>query len=438
MAVNWGTQNFGLGKPTTALNIQPGIQNFYTGRADRREESLANLTLDKEERALKKQGEIDLIRQSSINQQTGQINTKRYMGLLDQSGHYEELSKMTKRMNDAQDRQIKQRKAQEESFTKLSKIYANLETPEQKQRFYSEKMGGVGPDGQPIPITPQANAEIMGRTVEPSTRKEQLEAKQKQEMNALNEEFRTQYLPNLDISTLQTDKNARNEIVKEILSSKHWKSDLAKETIKALKGKTTNLGEQIANAINKVNVSELKLTGEEQKGLGAIEPAVKDLNKLITMYREGDTGTLLSAVKAVGSKIPWFGQRMFPNEAAYEQHQKVMSERFLRIATGAAAPDNEVKTYMSFLPAWGSTPAQAKAAVESFMDNVRAKANQSVSRLRALGTPESIRKANLIDSNIKLAFSKLKDITGSAQNVKNESDIMNMNAEQLKKYLEDN
>lgn len=417
--------------------------NMYTSiRADQRAQKLSELTLSKEEKAQKREADLQGIIKSSLTPE-GHINSEKAISELNRAGFIDEATHIQDRYTKAAEARRTAQDAQTKEMSSAFLTAADSKNPVEafllarKQGTESGwKMSpglvGYNPSDEEIATGKFANPKVLQeliyhgeKTLTPEQRiarakdtspdkalspKDQLEENRRKEGEALSEEFRTLMLPQLKVGNLATDKNARNELVKTINASKYWNTPLAKQVLEQLKGQSSSLAEDLAAVLSKANIAETRLTGEEEKGLGAVQAAVSDMNKLVEMYQAGETGTMASGAADKASRIPIIGQRLFAGPAEFGKHKDIMAERFLRAATGAAAPAAEIATYRGFLPEWSDTPAQAQVAQKAFMDNVKAKADQSVSRLRLLGTKESLAKANEIELNIGNMLNSVKPI----------------------------
>lgn len=147
----------------------------------------------------------------------------------------------------------------------------------------------------------------------------------------------------------------------------------------------------------KTKSQTLKPTAEEQKGLGAVGPAVEDLNDLVHQFKTKDISGAKNVGKGLKAKVPLAGKFLAPDAATFNQKKRVVSERFLRAATGAAAPAHEVRTYMGFLPDVGDPQDIAQNKLDVFKQNVKAKATQHTSRLRLQGF---VQEADIIENRI--------------------------------------
>lgn len=422
--------DYSIGQARTPLNIQPGIQNYFTGQANRR----ANIASEATQKAAKKTQTIaDMV--SRNTDETGKLNRENLKKDGLKKGMLGEVTKWTsdwaKQDKAIFNANVAKEKRESEILGRISegvlfaeKDYESQARAQESALFNMQKAGIQIPkvfrEGELGPAQQQAwntiftklgskdaKARLSGKAL---SAKDALKEKRTLALEAKSEEFRTKLLPTLNIENLATDKNARNLLVKQINESEYWNTPLAKQVMKELKGKSTNILEQMGKLLKTQNLAETKLTGEEKKALGGLAPAIEDMNRLTDMYKAGSTGGVASTLESFASGIPFVGQRAFKKAAEFNKHKTGMAERFLRIATGAAAPDAEVAKYEGFLPNWGDTPAQAQVAIESFMSNVTSKAQAAVSRLLIQGTPEARQKAETIKANIEDMLEQIKPI----------------------------
>jgi len=373
----------------------------------------------------KKQEEENIknIMQSSIDPTTGKLNAASaaeqflQQGDLGKAADLSKFAEIQQKQAAARQNQLQKEnellvQQQQKDFDAYARA-TRSQNPNAAIDYAKKNLGkyfpGVEMTSPDMKIKPEIHEQIMGKLSQP-VYKNQMEFQNKKRLKALDEEFATQYLPSVDVSTFTTDPEAKNKFIHATGQTKFRDAPAYHQFLKDTKGKGSNIIEQMAKIMGASNVKDLSLTGEEQKGLGSLEPAIKDMNTLVDLYKTGDTGTAGSSMAKYMAKVPFVGQRLFPDAKGFQKHKVIMAERFLRAATGAAAPDAEVATYQGFLPKWDDTPLQAQNAIKTFMGNVEAKARESVSRLRTIGTPESLEKATRIEQNIKKALMGIKKI----------------------------
>lgn len=245
-------------------------------------------------------------------------------------------------------------------------------------------------------------------------------AKSREEYAISREEFGSTFLADPAIQDIvgrlgqEAGPEAFVDLATAIAQSPHAGKKYALDFLDQVKPKGSSLVDKLGLLIAGQNIKSQQLTGEEKKQLGAVEGAVSDMNKLVTLYNVGDSSGFWPTVQGKLSGIPVLGQRLFPDEAEFNKHKRTIAERFLRAATGAAAPAQEVATYTGFLPNWGDTPEQAQAATDAFLNQVRSKSTAAVSRLRAEGFDD---RASEIESNLKTMFDGIKKVNLSQKKV---------------------
>jgi hypothetical protein len=152
-----------------------------------------------------------------------------------------------------------------------------------------------------------------------------------------------------------------------------------------------------------------KLTPAQAGTLADISEAQGMLNNLAQSFNKN--GMAKSPGKAYAAdvieSIPIIGGKLAPKTAEFNDNKRITAEKFLRAATGAAAPKSEVKFYASLLPEAGDSPAQAQSAMNSFRAAVKAK---------ALGVPSALRlegreaEAQAVEARIEQLFAEGSDI----------------------------
>jgi hypothetical protein len=133
--------------------------------------------------------------------------------------------------------------------------------------------------------------------------------------------------------------------------------------------------------------SGIKLTAGQQTTLADIAEANGMLNSLAQSFNQ--TGMAQSPGKAfaadVVESVPFVGGKIAPKTAQYNDNRRITAEKFLRAATGAAAPEKEVKFYASLLPEPGDDAQQAQNAIDAFRSAVKDKALSISSALKLQG-----------------------------------------------------
>jgi len=169
MALNVGILNTGENK-TTKLDLTTPLNMYNSMRANKRAQSLADLTLDNAEKKAIKEADIKSIMQSSLND-NGQVDGKRAIQGLNEGGFFEEANTIKVRMDKAQK---SQQEAQEKKRKRDLGIVASvgekfLELPSEQQLDQWSQFGNYL-EGQGIDVsqwdatqpTPQALQQIEG------------------------------------------------------------------------------------------------------------------------------------------------------------------------------------------------------------------------------------------------------------------------------------
>lgn len=155
------------------------------------------------------------------------------------------------------------------------------------------------------------NRIAMGSKAEfrkPLTAKDVLAEDRRGSLELLSEEFRTGLLPTLDVSSLVTDKNARNKLIKEINQSKYWDTPLAKQVMKGLRGKGSNLAEEMAKAmqLQAIKGENRPVPAGQAVEIGGTEDAIASLDKIMVVIPNiGGTGSWTPITDPLNSLNPW-------------------------------------------------------------------------------------------------------------------------------------
>lgn len=94
-----------------------------------------------------------------------------------------------------------------------------------------------------------------------------------------------------------------------------------------------------------------------------------------------------AAAGLVAERVPSrFSQHIVdPNYTDFDNTKKLLSETALRVATGAATNDGEIKTYHAFLPEPGDTPQIASGKIDNFFTRVSLRGDDTARRLESQG-----------------------------------------------------
>ena len=126
--VNWGIQQF---QQPAQLDLQPGIQNYFTGQYNQRENSLAELTMTKWERKQKRDATIRQIQQQNVGNPQGLIQGFERAGIPDEAqkartSFQNQQTAIQQRNKAAFDQRQAKVKAFETKMDKHYKIYSKL------------------------------------------------------------------------------------------------------------------------------------------------------------------------------------------------------------------------------------------------------------------------------------------------------------------------
>ena len=99
----------------------------------------------------------------------------------------------------------------------------------------------------------------------------------------------------------------------------------------------------------------IKLTEGQSKVIGAAATAKQMLDEIATEFKEGKLGGAGGFAADVVESVPLVGGKLAPKTNAYNDKRRITAETFLREATGAAAPAEEVRLYTKMLPEPGDS-----------------------------------------------------------------------------------
>jgi len=151
----------------------------------------------------------------------------------------------------------------------------------------------------------------------------------------------------------------------------------------------------------------LKLSEAQLKTVSAAGMAKVMLNDLASQFKKSNLGGVSGYGADVVESVPLFGGKLAPKTNEYNDKKRIVAETFLREATGAAAPKEEVKFYVGLLPEPGDSEEQAQSSLNAFRMAVKAKATGVVESLRLQGHDD---QAALIQSRLDTLFSDSQNI----------------------------
>jgi hypothetical protein len=146
----------------------------------------------------------------------------------------------------------------------------------------------------------------------------------------------------------------------------------------------------------------MKLTEKQSQVLGAAGMAKTMLDDLANQFNKGNLSGARGFAADVVESIPVVGGKLAPKANEYNDKKRIIAETFLREATGAAAPKEEIKFYTRLLPELGDSEEQAQSALTAFRSAVKAKVQGVVEAKRAQGLDG---EANQIESRMASLFS---------------------------------
>jgi hypothetical protein len=170
--------------------------------------------------------------------------------------------------------------------------------------------------------------------------------------------------------------------------------------------------------------------GEKEKDIiSSVEEGKTLMSNLVDTYKRFGFGGAKSAPGEIAAKTPLVGKFIAGKSKEFQNQKRLAAETWLRAATGAAAPDSEVKTYTNFLPNESDPPEQAQKKMLGFFDKISAKATGRAKAIELEGKGLEQRgltdlanvkyqQVSLIKGLIDEARSSIPSITGATENKK--------------------
>lgn len=185
-------------------------------------------------------------------------------------------------------------------------------------------------------------------------------AKQAREQAKLDFESKQ---PNVDASQFYSNapqgmQMNREEAIRALASSNDWRKQLALK--KAEAGIPTKLNADEAKTLGQATASARGLADVgktfQETGMKEVNPAQRFIKGLPLV---GQGGMLSGPLDA-----------MMPETTKYLNQQRQQVESDLRAATGATAPEAEVKTYLSFMPQPGDSEDLAAKKLQDYYNKI--------------------------------------------------------------------
>lgn len=211
-------------------------------------------------------------------------------------------------------------------------------------------------------------------------------------------------------------------------NSKNWQitdTDKGKVQVDPESGETRPLVDREGKPLRSPKEPGIKLNEAQSKTIAAAGMAKQMLDEISNKFKSGGLGGAAGLVSDVVESVPFVGGKMAPKTAEYNDQRRIVAETFLREATGAAAPKEEVKFYSNLLPEPGDNETQAQSAISSFRQAVKAKVKGVAETLRAQRREDD---AKSIEENLEKLFSDSADI-------KPADDYESMTDDQLREAL---
>lgn len=153
------------------------------------------------------------------------------------------------------------------------------------------------------------------------------------------------------------------------------------------------VGAKAAPGLAVQGMAVTKPTAEEAKGAAETQQLANLGKQLASRWKESGfgTGETGEAVRGVAAALlpGQIAQRTAgPQFAKYENTKSLLSETALRVATGAAAPEEEKRQYAAYLPTPGDTPEIAAGKVDDFFNRLQSKAESKAQEYEMRGLPQ--------------------------------------------------
>jgi len=151
-----------------------------------------------------------------------------------------------------------------------------------------------------------------------------------------------------------------------------------------------------------LNAEETKRVMDAAQSAGGLAGVGREF-KASKIGETPSVGRVLKGLPLIGQG-GWISgplDKIMPDTTAYLNKARQQVEGDLRAATGAAAPESEVKTYMSFMPQPGDTDELAAKKLEDYYSKLRQKVEGVAAVKEAQG---DYRGAQMIRQNMKQTF----------------------------------
>jgi hypothetical protein len=161
------------------------------------------------------------------------------------------------------------------------------------------------------------------------------------------------------------------------------------------------------------------LTEREKNQLSDFSVGTDLLSELAGKFSSDISGK--NAVQQAGNwaadaaeSIPFVGGKIAPETRTFNDLRRITAETMLRAATGANAPEPEVKFYTALLPEAGMSNKEAQSKMDAFVSQMTAKAKGTANRLRLTGNEQEAQKIEGGIDDMVSKVSKIFDSTGQA------------------------
>jgi len=354
--------DFSLGTARTQLNFAPAVENFFLARNYRDKQLLKKEEREKDERLSK-------ILKQSVDPRTGKVNFEQAGITSLKEGNLKDYQKFSKIHNSDmvfEQNKIKLAQQKQTAYNNKKTVIADhiARYRNDPDRIAKENLvlkNRLGPlemsMGRDISQMPrnQIMQNLSGSISEKQFNKDE-KTRQDNRAKQLNEEFRTNVLPTIDISRLSEDQNARNMMVKKLKSSKYWDTKLLKDFLKSTKGKPSNVIAQMET---------FKLKWQEEKKRGGAYKSTQYLaanygTRMLTSHRQMDD---LYSKGFDRTDIKNRAYDLAPNEFVPEERllidqaeQNFLNATLRRESGASISPSENTKGEKQYFPRPGDTP----------------------------------------------------------------------------------
>lgn len=414
MALNVGIVNDSLitqGVRESKIDLATPVNMYTTLRADSRAQKLSELTLNEDERKQKKIADIRSIYESNKTDKD-HVDTERVLPILYGRGYTEEADALQRRLLDAAKAKqeamavagnaasaVLSSKDPTATFLQFQKYAKENNLPiseDVKNHSLTDEEGHMGKLHPKIEsylqyldelrLTPEQKlarqkAEAEG-TEKPLSAKDQLDEVRRNKEDSLNESFRS-FIPSIDVAGLSKSPDARNKMIKTVLSRPDGNSSLAKELIKSLKDGGEDFAGKLANTVALMNIKSQnrEVPANDAVEIGGTNAAVSSIDKLMEVIPNIAGESKWNPITdPINSMNPW-------NTRIQAKKQYIASVKQIigKGLEGGVLRAEDERKYEKIIPKMGDTPEVFKAKATQLRADILNKRKYMLEGLKSAG-----------------------------------------------------